>query len=143
MNSQELATVAYHRMNLKMFIYCNNGYGGIVATQKKFFQDRLCGCTNQNGIGMPNYEKLAQAYDIPYRILRNHKEVQEKLDEILSMDGPVLVEVLQDLQQPIEPSVVSKKDENGNIVSTSIDVMFPFLSDEEHEQCQFVNWCNQ
>ena len=143
MNSQELATVAYHRMNLKMFIYCNNGYGGIVSTQKKFFQDRLCGCTNQNGIGMPNYDKLAQAYDIPYRILRNHEDVRVKLDEILSMDGPVLIEVLQDLQQPIEPSVVSKKDENGNIVSTSIDVMFPFLSDEEHEQCQFLNWCNK
>lgn len=53
-----------------------------------------------------------------------------------------LIEVLQDLQQPIEPSVVVK-DENGNIVSTSIDVMFPFLSDEEHEQCQFLNWCNK
>lgn len=46
--------------------------------------------SNQNGIGMPNYDKLAQAYDIPYRILRNHEDVRVKLDEILSMDGPVL-----------------------------------------------------
>ena len=92
---------------------------------------------------MPNYEKLAQAYNIPYRILRNHEEVREKLDEILSIDGPVLIEVLQDLNQPIEPSVVSKKDENGKLVSTSIDVMYPFLSDDEHEQCQFENWCKK
>lgn len=140
MNIQELATISYHKMPIKIFIYNNGGYGGVVSTQTNFFQDRLCGCNEESGIWIPKFGKIAEAFEIDYRLLENHSQLDEQFDQIMSEQGPMIIEIMQDLEQGIEPVVTSKKDESGNIVSTAIDDTYPFLSKEEYEACQFDQW---
>ena len=76
MNIQELATIKHNKLPIKIVILNNNGYGGVVATQKNFFGGRLSGCTESSGIGMPDFEKLAYAYGFDYYSINYLEDVE-------------------------------------------------------------------
>lgn len=139
MNLQELETIVYNNMDIKIIVLNNGGYGGVVSTQKHFFKGRICGANAESGIGMPDFEKLAMAYGLQYCRISNHKDVG-MMDKILIDQGPALVEVIQDTAQEIEPHVASRQDENGQLVSTALDDMAPFLPEEEYYSYKYVNW---
>lgn len=143
MNIQELETIIYNELPIKIIVLNNNGYGGVVATQNNFFEGRLSGCTEKSGIGIPSFERLAYAYGFDFCRIETHEHLEEKLNAFLANDKPGICEVLQDFTQGIEPSVSSRKLEDGTIVSTGIDDMAPFLPLEEYESCQFENWLKQ
>ncbi|MFM8001424.1 MAG: thiamine pyrophosphate-dependent enzyme, partial [Actinomycetota bacterium] len=63
-NSQELATVAVQKLNLKIFIFANNGYASIRMTQKNYFGGAYLGCDVESGLGFPDWQKLAAAYGL-------------------------------------------------------------------------------
>lgn len=140
MNIQELQTIVHHKLPIKIIILNNKGYGGIVTTQNNFFEGRHFGCTEQTGVSMPSFEKLAYAYGLNYVRAENHEQVDMALDILLADDAPAICEVYQDMVQPIEPRVASKKSEDGTLVSTAIDDLAPFLSAEEYQECQYRKW---
>ena len=41
--------------------------------------------------------------------------------------------MLQRLDDPVTPKVMSRLDENGNMLTPSLEDMAPFLSQEEHD----------
>src|SRR5574344_145201 len=43
MNIQELETISYHKMGIKIFVINNNGYHSIRQTQRNFFGEPLVG----------------------------------------------------------------------------------------------------
>ena len=57
-------------------------------------------------------------------------------DEVLSYDGPVLCEIMMVENQLLVPRVQSKKDTHGNIKSTTLDDMFPHLSNDEKQSIE-------
>ena len=65
-NLQELGTVAATGVKLKIFVMVNNGYASIRMTQRNYFKGAWVGCDAQTGLGLPNWEDLARAYQIPY-----------------------------------------------------------------------------
>lgn len=140
MNIQELQTIIHNKLPIKIVILNNKGYGGVVATQNNFFEGRYCGCTEDSGISMPDFEKLAYAYGFDYVKLEDHAHMDEALDDLLKDDSPAICEVYQDMVQAIEPCVSSRKLEDGTLVSTGIDDLAPFLPLEEYEACQYENW---
>lgn len=143
MNIQELQTIIHNRLPIKIIILNNDGYGGVVATQDNFFEGRHCGCTEDSGISIPNFEKLANAYGFSYIRMENHQQVDQQLEKVFCDDLPVICEVYQDKVQGIEPCVASRKLENGSLVSTGIDDLAPFLPLEEYEGCQYYQWVNR
>jgi acetolactate synthase-1/2/3 large subunit len=54
-NLQELATVSVQNLNLKMFIFANNGYASIRMTQKNYFNGAYLGCDIESGLGFPDW----------------------------------------------------------------------------------------
>lgn len=140
MNIQELQTIIHNKLPIKIVILNNGGYGGVVATQNNFFEGRLSGCTKDSGISMPDFEKLAWAYGYKYFRIATHSDAEPVLDELLADNVPAICEVMQDLKQDIEPCVSSRKQEDGTIVSTGIDDLYPFLDIEEYEGNQYHNW---
>jgi acetolactate synthase-1/2/3 large subunit len=50
------------------------------------------------------------------------------------MKAPIICEIMMPEHQLLIPRVQSKKDKDGNIISTSLENMFPFLPDEELKQ---------
>jgi len=134
MNIQELQTIVHNNLPVKLIVFNNNSYQAIVGTQTNFFNGNLSGCTPESGISFPSFKKITNAYEIPYKKVKNHKNIDEGIEWLLSLNTYGLLEIMQDITQPIEPRVVSKKLPDGTMVSPPIDDLAPFLSKEEYEQ---------
>lgn len=138
MNMQELQTVVYNKLNMKIIILNNNGYHSIRQTQTNLFQPPLVGVCDGNGLSFPDLEKLSYAYGIPYVRIDSTEGIEGKLQEVLAMDGPVLCEAIIDEKQNFAPKLSSKVMPDGTIVSPPIDDMFPFLDKEEYAANKLV-----
>ena len=137
MNLQELATVSYNKLNLKLFILNNNGYLSIRQTQRNLFKPPFIGIDSESGIGFPDFKKLADAFGIPYYRLDNEPGADQVLDQVLNSIGPCLCEAVVDPDQNFEPKSSSKVLPDGRIVSPSLDDMAPFLPREEFEKIRY------
>jgi acetolactate synthase-1/2/3 large subunit len=129
MNIQELQTVSHHQLPIKIFVLNNNGYLSIRLSQKGFFGD-VIGESSDSGVSFPSMEKVARAYEIPYKRL-DKKSFARPLQDVLNTPGPVLCEVLLDPGQGFEPRQSSRQLPDGRIVSAPLEDMFPFLEREE------------
>ncbi|MBQ3941090.1 MAG: thiamine pyrophosphate-binding protein [Oscillospiraceae bacterium] len=137
MNLQELATVAYNRLNLKLIILNNNGYLSIRQTQRNLFRPPMIGIDSESGICFPDFEKLAAAFGIPYCRLDREDSAGAVLDPFLNSDGPYICEAVVDPEQNFAPKSSSKVLPDGRIVSPSLDDMSPFLDRTEFEQIRY------
>ncbi len=133
MNVQELATIAYHKLNLKLFVLNNNGYHSIRQTQTNLFHGAYVGIDPASGVGFPDFEKLAEAFGFTYFELREEGGADRVIREALQAEGPVFVNAVVDENQLFVPKLSSKVLPDGRIVSPSMDDMFPFLPREEYE----------
>jgi acetolactate synthase I/II/III large subunit len=129
MNIQELQTVFHHNLNIKIIVVNNDGYMSIRTTQKNFFKNHI-GYNAETGVSFPKFEKVGNAYGIPSFTLSKF-DFDTDLDRYLSMDGPVLIDVILDSEQFFEPKLSSKIMPDGTMVSASLEDMAPFLSEEE------------
>lgn len=132
MNIQELQTVAYNKLNLKIVILNNNGYHSIRQTQTNLFKPPMVGVNEDNGVSFPKFEKIAYAFEIPYLRVDSVEQINEAVDRMNAISGPVLCEVIVDEKQNFEPKLSSKVLPDGTIVSPEIDDMFPFLDRDEY-----------
>ncbi len=132
MNIQEMQTIVYNKLNIKLIYLNNKGYHSMRQTQKNLFKDSLVGISDDNGISFPEIGKIAYAYGIPFKQITALKEISEIYD-FIEQNGPVICEIIVDPNQNFEPKLSSKVLPDGKIVSPPIDDMFPFLSREEYE----------
>lgn len=132
MNIQELPTVKYYHLNIKIFIYNNNGYHSIRQTQTNNFGEPLVGVSRENGVAIPDYKKLAEAFEIPYYAIVKQEHAKEVIQEVLKQESVVICEVFVDVGQSFAPKSASKVLSDGRIVSPSIDDMAPFLGKDEY-----------
>lgn len=137
MNLQELQTVVYNKLNLKIIYFNNNGYHSIRQTQTNLFKGQpLVGVCDGNGVSFPDMEKIAWAYGLSYIKVTKIEDV-EKLLNAMEQDGPLFAEVVVDVAQNFAPKLSSKVLPDGKIVSPEIDDMFPFLDRREYEANKF------
>jgi len=116
-NLQELQTVAYYHLDIKIIIMNNYGYGII-----KQFQDSYCNSRYEatgNGYSAPNFAKVAEAYGIPYRSIHTITDINA---EDFDFKGPMIIEVHLHPNTLIEPKLEMRK---------AIHEQFPYLSSEE------------
>ena len=124
-NIQELATLSELQSNVTIFIINNNGYASIRNTQKAFFSGNLIGSSEKSGIRMPSWELLANAYEIPFLRVATYEDLEEKMRQIVHQQGPLLVEVLCQENQVLMPSIQSKKNSAGVLISDDLSEMWP------------------
>lgn len=137
LNLQELMTVRHYNLPVKIFICCNGGYRGIVRSQGGMFGGRFTGCTRETGVEIPDFSKVAAAFNLPYLSIVNHIQLAEGLREVYQTPGPVVCGLEQDLEQIIEPRVMSRRLDDGTIVSSPIDDLYPFLDQETYQSMRF------
>ena len=134
MNIQELQTVRYNDLNIKIIILNNNGYHSIRQTQQNLFSPRpLIGVCDGNGVSFPDFSKVAYAFDIPYMRIDSEDGLERKIADAIDSKGPVLIEAVVDEKQNFEPKLSSKVHPDGTITSAVNDDLFPFLPKEEYE----------
>lgn len=140
MNLQELMTIKHYNLPIKIFVCNNGGYRAIVRTQQNMFNGRFTGCTPDTGVQIPDFEKIAFAFGLPYTKIKNHDELANGLKDVYSINGAVICEIYQDKDQAIEPRVMSRKLEDGTLVSPVIDDLYPFLDKESYEVMKYENY---
>ena len=139
MNIQELQTVVGYQLPVKIFIINNGGYHSIRQTQRNFFGEPLIGIGADSGdLTFPSMEKLAWAYGFPYVSIHNNREIGEKVEETLAIDGPVICEVFVTIEQNFEPKSAAKKLPDGTLVSPPLEDMAPFLPEEEMDRIMLI-----
>jgi acetolactate synthase-1/2/3 large subunit len=131
LNIQELETVSYHRLPLKIFIFNNSAYLSMRITQSTFFNGRLVGESARSGVGFPDFVRLAKAYGIPAGRIKDSRDLEETIDRVLETDGPFLCDVIMDPDQVFAPRSASKQLADGRMVSSPLEDMHPFLNEEE------------
>jgi acetolactate synthase-1/2/3 large subunit len=131
LNIQELETVHYHRLPLKIFVFNNGGYLSIRTTQNNFFDGRLVGESATSGVGFPDLVKVAKAYGIPACRIKGHVRLEESIDQVLESDGPALCDVVMDPCQSFSPRSASKRLPDGRMESSPLEDMYPFLPQDE------------
>lgn len=128
-NLQELGTVSVNRLNLKIFIFDDDGYASIRMTQKNYFGGRYVGCDVNTGLGMPNWPHLFAAYDIPMQELRPGFETDPVFLTALSTPGPAAFLVKIDPEQTYFPKISSRVTETGSMESNPLHLMTPSLDE--------------
>lgn len=131
MNLQELQTIQYKKLPVKIVLFENNGYGAIKQTCKNFFEGKEYGCSPDSGVGFPQFQKVAEAFEYPYNCCRTNEELAEKLEWLKAQEGSCILEIKQQLDDPVVPKLMSKLDENGQMTSPKLHDMYPFVSEED------------
>jgi acetolactate synthase-1/2/3 large subunit len=130
-NLQELGTVKQRDSNLKIFIFSNSGYASIRMTQRNYFGGAYLGCDIETGLGMPNWEFIAKAYDIPFFEIQDQANMPVQIKEILETKGPSLVILKIDPEQTFYPKITSRVLPDGSMASNPLHLMTPDLSSEQ------------
>lgn len=131
MNLQELQTISGNNLPIQIFILNNKGYHSIRQTQHNFFKDNIIGCGTDSGLNFPSFEKLAFAFNMPYFAITNHTELKQNIGAIMQNKGAFICEIFLDLHQEFSPKLSSKKLADGSMISSPLEDMYPFLSEEE------------
>lgn len=126
MNIQELETLFFTRPNVKLCIMNNNGYSSIRHLQQNAFRGRLIGCDPSNGVSFPKFEKLAEAFQLKYVRIEGSHNLPEKISDMLSIEGPVVCEVMCDTEQ-VFLNVSTAMNSKRRIVTRPLEDQAPFL----------------
>jgi acetolactate synthase-1/2/3 large subunit len=129
-NLQELGTVSVNNLNLKMFIFDDNGYASIRMTQKNYFGGSYIGCDTATGLGIPKWDRLFAAYDIPLLTLRPGFDRDPAFLAALQSPGPSAFLVKIDPEQTYFPKISSRVTASGGMESNPLHLMSPELDKE-------------
>ncbi len=143
MNIQELQTLVHHKLPVKLFVLNNNGYLSIRITQNNFFQGFYVASGPESGVSCPDLSKISKAYGIPFVRMSSHKGLDEKIQEVLSSEGPHIGEIMMDPDQPLTPKLSSVKLPDGRIMSKPLEDMSPLLPRDEFRKNMIVKTVNE
>ena len=88
MTLQELGTIMEQHAPVKIILLNNNFLGNVRQWQAMFFRHRYSFTPMLN----PDYELIAKAYVIPVRTVVERADLQAAINEMLSTDGPFLLQ---------------------------------------------------
>ena len=128
-NLQELGTIAANNLNMMLFLFDDNGYASIRMTQLNYFKGSYVGCDTQTGLGIPKWEHLFRAYDIPSMRIKPGFEGDATFLELFNASGPAAFMVHIDPMQTYFPKISSRVTESGGMESNPLHRMTPDLDE--------------
>jgi acetolactate synthase-1/2/3 large subunit len=106
MSIQELGTIMEQRAPVKMILLNNNYLGNVRQWQDLYYGHRHSYTNMMN----PQYELIAKGYDIPYAVAIERADLQAKIKEMLSTEGPFLLECAVKNEEDLLPMTIPGKD---------------------------------
>lgn len=88
MTIEELGTIMEQHSPVKIILLNNNYLGNVRQWQAMFFERRYSFTPMMN----PDYEKIAEAYNIPSRTVTEREDLDDAIREMLETDGPFLLQ---------------------------------------------------
>ena len=127
-NMQEIGTVKNRNLNLKIFIASNKGYASIRTTQKAYFNNNYVGCDEETGLGLPDWQKIFDAYGIKTMQVNSSNQFSSEFQEALTADGPFAFIIELDPDQLYFPKLTSRVMPDGRMESNPLHLMTPPLA---------------
>ena len=126
-NLQELATIDVQKLNIKIFVFSNEGYASIRMTQRNYFDGSYLGCDVNTGLGFPDWSLLAQAYGLKSMSVTTDDLVTDEFRVAWESDDPYFFVVRIHPEQTYFPKISSQITASGGMVSAPLHKMSPDL----------------
>lgn len=131
MNLQELESIRYQSLPIKIIVINNNVYSIIRRRQKDLFRRRTIGTDPENGVSCPDFRSLADCFGLSFLKIERTADLKAGINDMLAEKGPVLCEIIgRDDQNYIEvgqvKSLIEKK-----FVRRPLEDQKPFLPREK------------
>lgn len=126
-NIQELQTLKNLQLPVKVLVLNNGGYGSIVAMQRARFNGHLVASNADSGLVLPDLQRLAYGYALPFARISNSIGLHEALRQILAQPGPLLCEVITDPSVSSAPRLITDTLPDGRMISRPMQELAPAL----------------
>lgn len=141
LNIQELATLAAQNLPIKCFVINNQGYASIRTSQNMHFK-LLVGADDTSGLKLPDLQQLAAAYGVGYARIDAHAGLDDALSQVLERSGPVICEVLVQVEEARVPRVMTRINEQGKPETGALEDLYPFLPRDEFKAQMAISESN-
>ncbi|MBA3023946.1 MAG: thiamine pyrophosphate-binding protein [Gammaproteobacteria bacterium] len=131
LNIQELATMRAFNLPICLVILNNEGYASIRNTQRNYFKGRYVGTGPEAGLLLPDLEKIAATYDLPFLRISDAAELHDKLQWAMAQPRPLLVDVRLVTDEALTPKVAALPQPDGSMLSMPLEDMSPLLPLEQ------------
>jgi len=131
LNVQELQTIAHYNLNCKIIIINNNGYASIRNSQASFLDGHIAGSSEETGVSFPNWEKIADAYSLPYVREDKFSRLFDVFNSFVDKKGPLVIEIIVPENVVMIPAVTSIRLADGSFKSNKLHEMVPELTEQE------------
>ena len=131
MNLQELQTIAYNKLAVKVVVFSNKGYGAIRQTCKNFFNGTYIGCDEASGVSFPSFAEIAKTFGFSFFHCKTCGDLSKKIDEFIAYDGNAFLEIEQSTDDPVNPKIMSRLKADGTFETPQFTDLSPYLTDEE------------
>ena len=140
MNIQELQTIVFHKLPIKIFCINNGGYHSMRQTENNLFPELSpVGIGPETGdLSFPEMSKIVSAYGMVYKSVSKNNEAEDAIKEVLAKQGPMFCEFFVDTNQAFEPKSATKKLNDGRLLSPPLEDLAPFLPREELEKIMII-----
>jgi len=130
LNLQELATLVAQQLPITLIVMNNGGYASIRNTQRNYFSGRYVGTGPEAGLMLPDLEKVAQTYGLPFLRIDDVDKLSG-LADALRHPGPRLIEVMLTPDETLSPKVAALPKADGSMLSMPLEDMSPLLPLEQ------------
>lgn len=127
MNLQELETIRYNRLPLKLVIVNNNVYSIIRRRQQDLFRKRVIGTDPANGVSVPDFAKVADCFGFDYIRIDTPAGLESGIDDLLGRDGPVICEIMGRADQEYIELGQARSQVDRRFVRRPLEDQTPFL----------------
>jgi len=128
LNIQELQTIYYHNLPIKIILLNNSGYGMIRQFQEQYFEGRFQ--SSVIGYSNPDFQKVVSAYKISSRKISTIKEVKPALESLFCDSKPGFLEVIIEAKFNVIPKLA---------VNKPVEDQEPELSREELQSAMIID----
>jgi len=128
LNIQELATVSAFDLPICMVVMNNGGYCSIRSTQRNYFNGRYVGTGPEAGLFLPDLEKIATTYNLPFLRITNADKLEVSLQQAMELPRPCLIDVQLVENEGLAPKASAMPQADGSMVSMPLEDMAPLLS---------------
>ena len=118
MTMQEMSTAIQYKLPIKIFIL-NNEYMGMVRQWQELLHDK--NYSESYTAALPDFVKLAEAYGCVGIRATKPSELDEKIEEMISINRPVIFDCLVDKMENCYPMIPSGKPHNQMILGPGED----------------------
>ena len=130
MNLQELESIRYQRLPIKVIVINNNVYSIIRRRQRDLFRKRTIGTDPANGVSCPDFSKVADCFGLHYQRIGTVDSLDAGLAALFSHPGPVLCEIMGRQDQGYIELGHVRSAQDGRFIRRPLEDQAPFLPRE-------------